>query len=121
MPEIVIISGHRRFRAHMRAVHGLRNLSDDQCNEYRSDGGTHYNRFNPRRQTGINLSADDFGNLLNKVQSTISLGIERGINTAMQASATVAGPINQPVASYPTVSASGSWANGQSSLPSGDV
>lgn len=52
---------------------------------------------------GVNefkTSAEEFGNLIHKVQSTISNGIERGISTAMQASAAVQGMVGNTV-NYP--------------------
>lgn len=106
MPIDVRITGYSQFRAHLRARHNITRISPEQANRYRCDGGVHVTqrmRMNAaighlraenrslaqRSNTGVNLSAAEFSNVIAQVQQSISSGIERGMATAFNATAAI--------------------------------
>lgn len=50
MPDDVEIVGYTAFRAHLRQAHGIRNISTNDVNKYRKDGGIHVDRFTRQQQ-----------------------------------------------------------------------
>lgn len=44
MPTVVALEGFGEFRKHMRVNHGLKKMTDAECNRYRCDGRGHFNK-----------------------------------------------------------------------------
>lgn len=92
MPAVVILEGFGSFRKHMRMNHGMKKMSDVECNKYRCDGGSHYNRQSQKirelaeenqrlmeqgpskSRAGINMTPKELGTLMQTMQSTIQTG-----------------------------------------------
>lgn len=83
-------------------------MSEDESNEYRSDGGYHrygkhwypgepgFKENHPTNSTpqadevrGINLTSFELSSLISHVQDTITSGVERGLNVALNSAAAI--------------------------------
>ena len=111
LPENVITSGLRRFRAHLRAVHGVQHPSADESNGFRINGSVPQSR-DPRHQTVG--SPNNPVNQLQQLQGTVNLSTDQHHQATLPVP-NASGSDHQPVVSHPTVLASGNW------LPPGSI